>query len=139
MEAALATPRMEQTLSRFHRRVVQWLIRSHNMRRGVGVGIILHWQRQWRKRALRISGPMSQGGRIQSHSILRRDRLWTSVIGLLGRQGCGCFGGGGSRTDWTRRGQMKEQRQSQIDRRHNARRRYWKSKKRRTANEGGQY
>ena len=104
---------------------------------GVGVGTILRWRRQCRKWYSRRSGTTSRGGRIWSRSILRRNQFLTSVSGLLGGQGRGCLGGGGSRTDWTWRGQRRDQRWSCTERRRKARRRYWHRKIRRAGNEDG--
>ena len=108
------------------------------MRRGgFGFGTILHWRRQCRKQVLRRLGPTSRGDRIRLRSILWRDRFWTSVSGLLGGQGCGCLGGGGSRTDWTWRGRRRDQKRSRTERRCKARRRDWHRKIRWAGNEGG--
>ena len=48
------------------------------------------------KQASRESGNSSRGVRTGSRSILRRDRLWTSVSGPLGNWELGCLGGGGN-------------------------------------------
>ena len=106
-EMWVLTPRMERALTRFHHRFARRITRRQPRRRVVGVGTILRWQWQWRKRASRRSGPTSRGGRIQSCSILRCDQFWTSVNVLLGFQGHRCNGGGGSRKDWTWRGIMR--------------------------------
>ena len=103
------------------------------------VGTILRWRRQWRKRSLRRLGPTSRGGKIQSHSILQRDRSWTSMSGLIECQGCGCIGSGGSRTDWTWRGLRINKWLSRTERRRKARRRDWHRKRGRARNEGGEY
>ena len=63
--------------------------------RGV-IGTILCWRQEWRKRALRRSGSMSRGDRIQLRNILQCKRLCTSVNDLFGGQECGCINIGGS-------------------------------------------
>ena len=61
------------------------------------------------------------------------------MSGLLGGQGRGCLGGGGSIMAWNRRGQRRELRRSWTEMRRKARGRDWNRKRGRDGNEGGEY
>ena len=71
----------------------------------MGAGSTRLWRRQWGRRDLRLSKIRSQGVRTRLRSILRRNQLWTSLIGPLGIRKRGCLGGGGIRPASTWRGE----------------------------------
>ena len=79
---------------------------------------------------------VTRGNNTVAH-ILRREQSWTSMSGILGGQGSGFLRGGGSRTGWTWRGEIRDQLYSLKESRRKARRRDWYRKRLQAGNEGG--